>query len=163
MFWIHGVNTQVQFTKEYPSTAFAGEPDAGTPTAIVRNANGTTVRQDGDGRGRRTSNWFHLAIPTATQLVDREVDIWHVWLQGEINGQATIVGVDIYEGGGRTKERIYRDDGLSLSARALDEDYRLNTKCKDPLVLCLKVLFEDGGQVIFAGAGAQIVGPETGG
>ena len=163
-YWCHGVNVQVQFTKEYPSTDFAGEPDAGTPVAIVRNSSGTTIRQNGNGRGGRTSNWFHFAIPTPTQLVDRDVEVWNAYLKGEINGQATIASVHIYMGGAPEKQRIHQENDLSLSARTLDERYDISDRqCTAPLIICIKALFEDNGEVIFAGAGAQIVGPESGG
>jgi hypothetical protein len=163
-YWCHGVDVHVQFTREYGSTGFAGETDAGEPTAIVRNSSGTTIRQDGDGNGGRTSNWFHFAVPTPTQLIDNDVDVRYVYLTGRINGQATVVAAHVWMGGTPAKQRVYQADDLSLSARALNERYSAGgTKVTAPLVLCVKVLFEDGGEVIFAGAGAQFVGPEVSG
>lgn len=160
-FWCHGVDAQVQFTQEYPSTSFAGEHDAGTPVAIVRNSEGTTIRQNGNGHGGLTSNWFHFSIPSATQLVDRGVKVDHASLRCDLNGQATIVAVHVYMGGGSRKQRLYAGDDLSLSARCVEESFPIDDViCTEPLVMCVKVLFEDGGEITFAGAGAQFIGPE---
>lgn len=164
-YWSHGVDVQVQFTKEYPAGdgvagipgyTIPGEPDAGTPEFIVRNSHGATIIQDGNARGQ-SCNWFHLPIPTATQLIDKDVDVWNAFLMANVNGQATITNVHIYMG----DSNIYRRDGLTWSDQTLNETFDVpNVRCTAPLLMCVKVYFENGGRVTFVGAGAQIVGPE---
>jgi hypothetical protein len=158
-FWCHGVDVKVQFTKEYPPTSYPEtEPDAGTPRVIVRNSRGTIVRQDGNGRGGRTSNWFHFGIPTPLQLADQRAWAITAYLKGDINGQATVQMVHIYAGGAPHPGRIHESSRLSLSARTLDESFDLpgeRFRCDEPLVMCVKVLFEDGGEIRFAGAGVK--------
>jgi hypothetical protein len=138
----HGVDVHVQ-----------NEPN--NAREVRRNSQGTRVRQDNG------SNWFHFAIPTATQLVDRSVEIWNAYLKADMNGNATIVAVHTYMG----QTRIDRRDGLTLSNRhPLDQTFDVtNRTLTDPLVMCVKVDFEEGGEIVFIGAGAQIVGPEIGG
>jgi len=138
-FMCHGVDVHVQ-----------NEPNRARE--VKRYGQGTRVRQ---GSG---SNWFHFAIPTATQLVDKPVEVWNTYLKAEINGNATIVSVHTYMG----QTRIDKRDGLTLSNRhPLSETFDVsNRKLTDPLVMCVHVEFEEGGEITFIGAGAQIVGPE---
>ena len=145
-FWCHGVDVHVQ---DEPNSA----------QQIRRNKEGTRIRQDSG------SNWFHFAIPTATQLVDRDVEIWNAYLKADINGNATIVAVHIYMGGMPEAVRIHEVNDITWSNRhPLDETFDVsNRRLTAPIVMCIKVDFETGGEITFAGAGAQIVGPEYGG
>ena len=145
-FWCHGVDVHVQ-----------DEPDQAI--SVRRNSQGTRVRQDSG------SNWFHFAIPTATQLVDRDVEIWNAYLNADMNANSTIVAVHIYMGAKPEATRIHEVNSVTWSNRhPLNASFDVrNRKIIAPLVMCIKVEFERGGEITFCGAGAQIVGPEHGG
>ena len=138
-FWIHGVNVHVQ--------------NESATASIKRYSQGTKIRQNAGG------NWFHLAIPTPTLLNDHEVEQVDAFLRGKINGQATIKNVHIWRGGEPRDHRVLAKDypdGQGLSNRILDELYNLpDEACHDPLVMCIYVDFENGGEIFFAGAGAR--------
>ena len=61
--------------------------------------------------------------------------------------------------------RIYRLDNITWSNRhPLNETLNVsNRKLTALLAMCIKVDFETGRKITFAGAGAQIVESETGG
>lgn len=142
-FWTHGVNLIVQ-----------NEPDAAA--SIRRNSLGTRIRQN------QGENWFHFGVPTPTKLKDHAIKYKHAYLKGHINGNAWIMSVHIYEGGYTngvsiaTKRRLDLDD-LNFSSRPLEElDLNLpDQECNEPMVICIKAKFENGGEIHFAGAGIR--------
>lgn len=143
-FWTHGVNVQVEYSKE------ATGHDNGL--YIRRAGFGTIIKQRGE-----TWNWFHFAIPSATKLDDDNVKRQHAWLRGKINNFATIKQVTVHEAkGGSDCPRIYNNNNLNLTGRELNESFDLPDRvCKGPLVMCVRVEFEDDrGEVVFCGAGA---------
>lgn len=139
-FWVHGVDVHVQ-----------NEPNS--TDDIRRNSQGTRIRQN------RGGNWFHFAIPTPTLLENNEVEHVDAFLRGKINGQATIRKVHIYRGGEPRDFRILKLDYEEYEGPSndiLDELYNLPDEiCHDPLVMCIYVEFESGGEITFAGAGAR--------
>src|SRR5512137_2431490 len=80
-FWIHGVNVQV-------------EDMEASGLHIVRKGTGAHIRQS-----RGTSNWFHLAIPTPTQMEGHTYLHFDAWLRMSINNDATITKVHVREAG----------------------------------------------------------------
>ena len=139
-FWVHGVDVHVQ-----------NEPDRADD--IRRNSQGTRIRQN------RGGNWFHFAIPTPTFLDDHVVNYQNAGLRGKVNGQATIRKVHIWRGGEPRDRRIFKKDysrAEALSNRVLDESFDFpEGRCEDPLVMCIYVEFENGGEITFAGAGVR--------
>jgi hypothetical protein len=152
-FWTHGVNVQVEYTEEYiPPRGL--EEKIGTRELglyVRRTGGGVVIRQNGG-----TWNWFHFAIPTATMIDDEHVDYKNAYLRGRINGKATVTDVHIRHGGVDHQERIWRYTP-NLSERIIDESYDIpNEQCTQPMVICVRVEFEPGGEVIFTGAGARM-------
>ncbi|QTA84242.1 Uncharacterized protein dnm_002360 [Desulfonema magnum] len=112
---------------------------------------GAQIRQN-----RGTWNWFHFAIPSATKLDDDNVDHYHAWLRGHINGKATITDVHIRHGGWHHDGTIIFRSQPNLSERVLNESFNLpDRRCTQPLVMSIRIEFEAGGQVVFTGAGAR--------
>lgn len=143
-FWTHGVNVIPEYTKEYTGH------DNGLymrPTGF-----GTIIRQN-----IGTSNWFHFPIPSATELDDDAVDIYHAYLRGKINTHAVIKRIDI--------RAAMHDDycpniwssNVSLTGQDLEENFNISDQLsKGPIAMCVFVDFEEnGGEVLFTGAGAH--------
>lgn len=133
IFCVHGINTQV----EYPDRLHS----------IRRQTNkGTVIRQNAEG------NWFHLAIPTPTQLRSDRVEGLRAFFRGKINGQATVTKVHVRHG----LDRVYSSGDISLTGRDLSENYSLSEmRCTRPLAISVYVDFEDGGRIEFHDAGAK--------
>ncbi len=122
-FWTHGVDVIAEFTKEY-----TGDDNG---LYMRRAAWGARIRQNGG-----TSNWFHFALPSATKLDDDNVDHYHAWLRGHINGQATITDVRITHGGWNHDGKVIFSIQPSLTGRVLNESFNLpDRRCTQPLVM----------------------------
>jgi hypothetical protein len=139
-YFVHGVDVHVQ---DEPNRA----------DGIRRNSQGTRIRQNSGG------NWFHLAIPTPTFLDNHVVNYRDAALRGKINGQATIRKVHIWMGGVPRGRRIFKKDysrDEALSNRVLLEAFGISEgRCEEPLVMCIYVEFENGGEITFGGAGVR--------
>jgi hypothetical protein len=139
-FWTHGVNVQVEFT------------DAARGLGVRRAGWGSQITQN-----RGTWNWFHFAIPSATQLDDDNVDHYHAWLRMRINNDAAIKRVHVREASGPNSACpiIYDSGVLNITGQDTELSFNLpDNRCKGPLVMCVRVDFEgDQGEVVFAGAG----------
>ena len=133
-FWTHGVNLIVQ-----------NEPDAAAD--IRRNSQGTRIQQN------RGYNWFHFGVPTPTKLKDHTIHYKHAYLRGQINENAFIRKVHIYEGG----QRRLKEDNLAFVSRPLEElDLNIpDGECNEPMAICIFAEFENGGEIQFAGAGIR--------
>ncbi len=143
--WTHGASVIPEYTKEYTGT------DNGLylrPTGY-----GAIVRQNVG-----TSNWFHLAIPSATKLDDDNVSKYHAWLRFKINTGAVIKRIHVRENQVNSQCPLIWDSG-SKTISGQDTEYSINltdSKCRGPLIICVKVHFEaNGGEIIFAGAGGH--------
>lgn len=133
-YWTHGISVQVEFEDRIES--------------IGRGGNGARIRQDSSG------NWFQIPIPTPTRLDNDPVNYLHAYLRGYINGQATITRVHVWHGARPRGKIIWSNDDLSLTGRDLDENFNLPDKrCTDAIAMSIWVDFEEGGYIVFAGAG----------
>ena len=144
-FWTHGVSVIPEYTKEYTGT------DNGL--YMRRTGFGTVIRQKVG-----TANWFHFAIPSATELDDDNVSYYHAWLRFKINTGAVIKAIHVRENSKNSQcPIIWKNDGLVITGQ--DTEYSIdlpNKQCKGPLVICVKVYFEaEGGEVLFTGAGGH--------
>ena len=143
-FWTHGVSVIPEYTKEYTG-----------------HDNGLYLRRAGWGAQIRqkkgTTNWFHLAIPSATKLDDDSVDHYHAWLRLRINNDATIDNVHVREAPGPQSNSsvIYNSGSINITGQDTQMSFNLpDNRCKGPLVICVHVKFEgDKGEIIFAAAG----------
>lgn len=144
-FWIHGSSVIPEYTKEYTGH------DNGL--YLRRTGYGAIVRQNVG-----TGNWFHFAIPSATELDDDNVSYYHAWLRFKINTGAVIQKIAVRHNKKNSEcPVIWRNDTLSISGQ--DTEYSINlpdARCKGPLVICVYVFFEaEGGEVLFTGAGGH--------
>lgn len=143
-FWTHGVNVVPEYTKEYTG-----------------HDNGLYLRRAGWGAQIKqridTSNWFHFAIPSATQLDDDNVDYYHAWLRVRVNNDAAIKRVHVREASGPNSACPVIHDTGTINITGQDTQLSFNLRdqrCKGPLVICVYVEFEgDNGEVVFTGAG----------
>jgi hypothetical protein len=158
VFWIHGVNVQVEYT----------DPTRGV--SIRRRGDlGAEIRQN-DG----TSNWFHFAIPTPTLLDLEEVLITKAYLRVLPHPGNYIRRVHIRHGGvtswvhtesaPSTSEYLYRNDDLDIHwpIDTIDHEFdiRPNRQVTAPVVMCVHVDFQRRSTdriypLIFHGAGAR--------
>lgn len=143
-FWTHGVAVIPEYTKEYTGT------DNGL---FIRRAGwGAQVRQYGE-----TDNWFHFAIPSATELDDDGVSYFHAWLRVRVNNDAVIDRIHLREATGpQTNSTLIHDTGnINITGRDLELDFNLpDRQCKGPLVMSIHVRFDThNGEVVFAGVG----------
>ena len=144
-FWAHGVSVIPEYTKEYTGT------DNGL---YMRRAGwGALIRQNVG-----TANWFHFAIPSATELDDDNVSYYHAWLRFRINTGAVIKAIHVRENRKNSEcPVLWRNDSLTITGQ--DTEYSINLpdrRCRGPLVICVKVHFEaDNGEVVFTGAGGH--------
>jgi hypothetical protein len=145
-FWTHGVSVIPEYTKEYTGT------DNGL---YMRRAGfGAVIRQNVG-----TSNWFHFAIPSATELDDDNVSRYHAWLRFKINTGAVITNIHVRENNAANSNCpvIWQNNSLSITGQ--DTEYSIDlpdTRCYGPLVICVRVVFEAaGGEVTFTGAGGH--------
>ena len=145
-FWTHGVSVIPEYTKEYTGTN-----------------NGLYMRRAGWGAQIRqkagTDNWFHFAIPSATELDDDCVDYYHAWLRVRVNNDAVIDRIHIREAPGpASNSSLIYDSGAALNITGQDTELSFNLpdrRCKGSLVMCVHVKFDkDSGEVVFAGAGS---------
>lgn len=138
-FWTHGVSVFPEYTKETTNTA--------NGLQIQRAGWGSRISQN-----QGTTNWFHLAIPSATELDHWKSYHMHAWLDMEINNYAVVTDIHIREG----SNLIYSD---STNLTGQNKTFKLdldNGRCTRPLVICVKVRFDrDFGQIIFRGAGVN--------
>lgn len=144
-FWTHGVSVIPEFTKEYTGT------DNGL--YMQRMGFGTIIRQR-----IGTFNWFHFAIPSATELDDDNVSYWHAWVRFKINTGAVIKEITVHQNHKNSASpRIWQSGPITITGQ--DTEYSINlpdTQCRGPLVICVLVHFEAaGGEVFFTGAGAH--------
>lgn len=134
-FWMHGVNTIVRW------------PDR--VAQLEQSSWGTKIKQNS------SYNWFLIAIPTPTGLDDHEIMHVDAFLRGHVNRFATVDQVHIWRGG-ETRGKKFPFNNLSLRETDLNEIYNLpDERCQDPLVMCIKVLFDNEGEIIIEGAGAR--------
>lgn len=89
--WIHGHSIRVEYPDRMDNT----------------HRMGYYVRLDGQAN---TSNWFHLAIPTAVIVEGNRLRIDSVLLRFRSSG-ATVTNVHVYDG----ENKIASHDGLSLN------------------------------------------------
>lgn len=143
-FWNHGVSVVPEYTEVY-----TGHNNG----LYLRPAGwGTQVRQRGG-----TWNWFHIAIPSPTELDDDRSDHFYAWLRADINNNAVIKEVNIHEAtSGTSSPRIYSSGSINYTGRAETFNFNVpNGRCTGPLVMSIRVQFDtNNGQVIFRGAGA---------
>lgn len=144
-FWIHGVAVIPEYTKEYTG-----------------HDNGLYMRRSGFGAQIRqkkgSSNWFHLAIPSATELDDDNVSYYHAWLRFKINTGAVIQRIHVRENSKTCHSALIWDSGpLTVTGQCTEYSINLpDRRCRGPLVICVLVFFEaDNGEVIFTGAGGH--------
>lgn len=144
-FWMHGVSVIPEYTKEYTG-----------------HDNGLYMRRAGFGAVIRqntgTNNWFHFAIPSATELDDDNVSYYHAWLRFKINTGAVIKAIHVRQNHKNSECPIIWNSGL-ITITGQDTEYSINladAQCKGPLVICVNVYFEAaGGEVMFTGAGGH--------
>lgn len=158
-FWTHGVAVIPEETKEYTNTI-----------------NGLFMKREGQGAKIKqkigTDNWFHFAIPSATELIDskKAVNYIQARLRVRINKDATIDKVHIWEASGPKTNitRIYYTEDPSIVppfipivGQDTELDFNLIGKiCKGPVVICVHVKFTgDNGEVVFTGAGVMFEVP----
>jgi hypothetical protein len=141
-FWTHGVSVQAEWT------------DPGRGLSIRRAGWGAEITQP-----KGTNNWFHFAIPSATQLDDEVVDYYHAWLRVNVNNDAAIRRFHIRHASGPNSACpvIYRNDEMNITGQDTELVFNLDDqRCKGPLVMCVYVEFDgDSGKVVFAGAGVH--------
>lgn len=167
IFWTHGVDVVVEYTREY-----------------TRDDNGLFLRRAGWGAVAKqnpgTENWFHFAIPTPQRIDDTELKCCDAMLQVQIAGNAIIDTVALratYPQVRVGEDHFYVMDNEPLELRVLsifenlgygnthEEMRRFFFNVDDnpilgPLVMCVHVKFgeeEDSSdtahEVIFGGAG----------
>lgn len=160
-FWTHGVDVIPEQTKEYTKT--------NNGLYMLRAGWGAHIYQEFGG-----FNWFHFAIPSATELNGKPVYYLHdpdpkkppipnAWLLLKISKGAEIVQVDFREatGKGSNSPIILKMDKLTIT----DQDTTVNfyipgKRCDGPLAMCVKVNFKQEGKngfVQFAGAGVALM------
>ena len=144
-FWTHGVSVFPEYTKEYTGTD--------NELYMRRSGYGTIIRQK-----VQTGNWFHFAIPSATELDDDNVSYYHAWVRFNINTGAVIKYINVHENNSRgSSPRIWESGALSITGQ--DTEYSINlrdNRCRGPLVISVYVFFEAaGGEVKFTGAGGH--------
>lgn len=141
-FWVHGVNTIV----EYPEHA-----------RIIRHAGwGTLVEQDADPPGR--NNWFHLPIPTPTIIKGDHGALDWLALKVWMNENVRIAQIHV-----RMGDLKIIDESPGWVGQDRDTEERISFNGDSVLYtnaainLCTKVEFLSGtprGRIIFRGAGA---------
>lgn len=89
--WVHGHSMQIEYLDRIDSVQRAGG----------------YIRVEGKSN---SSNWFHLAIPTAVIVDGNRLRIGSVMLRFRTSG-ATVTKVHVYDGG----NKIASQDGLSLN------------------------------------------------
>jgi hypothetical protein len=122
-FWTHGIAAIIE---------------KASPDQIVRRlAWGTRVCQPGN-----TSNWFHFAITTPTQI-DGETSIGLVaaYVKATVNPNARITSIHVHVGG----REVVQKNGLDLRGPAID--YQLDL----PLQLVRDAAGTGGGLVVSVG------------
>lgn len=151
--WTHGVNVQI----EYPDR-IRGE--RGNTRADPRRAGwGTKVYQEGrrPEDPREDFNWFHFALPTPTEISDKDIKIQSVYFEANVGANAHIAEIHVREGAGNI---IHGERPAALTSRIISYTCKnfKRRKITRPIVLSLKVVFWSGpprGWVIFEGAGAS--------
>ncbi len=144
-FWTHGAGVIPEFTKEYTGTK-----------------NGLFLRRAGWGaqvkQKEKTDNWFHLTIPSATELDDDRVSRYHAWLRVRVNNDALIDRVHIREAQGpQSSSPVIHDSGrINITGQDTELSFNIrDERCKGPLVMSVHARFDtDDGEIVFAGAGA---------
>lgn len=147
-FWTHGVNVVPQETPHltgHQNDIFMMPLSWGT---VIRQASGT-------------ENWFHLPIPTPTHLDDWKSWNQHAFLRVKIGSQAEINKVQIWADTSDTGMREIFATTFAPNEQ-LDFDINDHIEALGPLVISVRVKFDDGGSdedrmVIFKGAGASFV------
>jgi len=143
-YWISGVNVQVQ-----------------NPSAVhqmMRYTWGTDISQDYNKKeNKRSENWFHFAIPTPIMLDGDKVDYKHAYIQGFINDHAYIKRVVISHGGANKYKRIF-EGNYNITGKDFKQDFDLpDERCTRSITISVRVEFEDGGRVVFGGAGVHFM------
>ena len=144
IFWTHGADVIVEYTKEYTG-----------------HDNGLYLRRAGWGaqvkQKKGSLNWFHFAIPSASKLDGDNVSHCHAWLRAKVNNDAVIDRVHVRVAAGPQRNNLLIFDSGSLNITEQDDQFSFdlpNQRCKGPLVMCVRVKFEGNkGEVVFAGAG----------
>lgn len=144
-FWIHGVSVIPEYTREHTGTNNGLYMQRAGFGAIIRQNVGTT-------------NWFHFAIPSPTELDNDNVDFRDVWLRFRINTGAVIKRIHVRHNDNRSACPIIWDSG-PITITGQDTEYNIDLRdnqCRGPLVICVNVYFEaPGGEVMFTGAGGS--------
>ena len=144
-FWTHGVSVIPEYTKEYTGT------DNGL--YMRRMGYGTDIKQKAN-----SENWFHFALPSATELDDDSVSYYHAWVRFNINTDAVIKEINVHQNSKNSDSpRIYESGPITISGQ--NTEYSINlrdARCKGPLVISVRVYFKnDNGLVRFSGAGGH--------
>lgn len=124
--------------------------------SLVRYGWGTEIKQNYRDKAKkeRSSNWFHLPIPTPTYLDDDKVDYLHAYLKGEVNDHAYIKKIHVRHGGHPNSNVIWHKEDYNVTGKKFNLDFNIpDQRCTDPMVICVAVEFEDGGKITFGGAG----------
>ena len=138
-FWTHGASLIAEYTEEGTNTA--------NVLFIQRAGWGTRVSQN-----QGTWNWFHLAVPSATELDHWRSYHMHAWLDMEVNNFAVVTDIHVREGA-----NLIYSSGVNITGQNNTFPINLDDgRCSRPLVICVRVRFDRSfGQVIFRGAGVN--------
>ncbi len=153
-YGIHGVNVQVEYLDRVRAR------HGSDPSYPIRRGYGTKVYQESTERNDLNWNWFHLAIPTPTQLRgDAEVELVYINLKASTNENAHIKRITIHHGRSRVlalEPAPFLTGSINYNITNPDGG-SIITNINEPIVLCLFVKFLTGderGWIEFQGATA---------
>lgn len=138
-YWTHGVETVVEFPKYAIEIRHAGW--------------GTRIRQLPD-----TTNWLHLALPSANAMDGERVFIREARLRAKVNENCRIDTIHLRMDGGRP----ILSRTVSLTDRTIDEEFQIpDTRFSGGgLVVSIHVQFLTGeplGEIVLQSGGVTLL------
>jgi hypothetical protein len=154
-FWVHGIELHVQNEPEPIATREELDDEGYRYPNPRRNSQGTTIRQN------TGSNWLYFTLPSNPLYLNPEFEgrgnlVNWILLRGRSNGKVSFQKLHVWSGGAPQAHRVSWED----RHHSFREEFDMENGCtqfewKDPLVICLLVGFEPGGEITFGGAGVR--------
>jgi hypothetical protein len=148
--WVHGVSVIPEYR------VYKGDD---LRLDIYRAGWGARVTQKNN-----TWNWFHFAIPSGSILDGDRSFLEGVMIRCKINDLVTITSLHVHHTGSNcespeiwpAKGGVVREELAIRGAGTKEVSFKTGRhRCEGPIVICVRVEFSEGGEIIFTGAGAH--------